>query len=865
MKSEFALSLSFDGITVLTRGAGGWYRLGSVSPDAEDMAAQLAELRSQAIALSDKPLHSKLVLPDTQIRYLSIETGDLPHDARISAACDALEGATPYPVSELAFDISADGATTHVAAVALETLQEAESFASEHGFGPASFVAAPGDMPFLGEPFFGTAKAARKLKVEPDGIAVVEVPAPIPEETSATNTAETEEPSLYPEDAADDELTPRSGIPIILPAAPPPAEPPKTTGAETAELITSHALSDDTSITEDTDTLDVDTDEAGPAIGFTTRRSRDQAPELSATPAEVSQKPAPTVILPETTKALDTPHSKAPVLTGPKAATSVAAISTVPAAPNLALPTPVLAHTTSAPPKPEAPAKAQPIASPSGDLTTPQARPLRSRSGRIGLMAAGLAAVSAIGAWAVVQQLPDLWSDLKRADLVETEDPVAPPVLATSASNTDLNKELTTTISTDGTAPTAADEAQTVSSEELTVTDAAVLEALGTPVVDEVAPIDGQDLIIASLPSPRDISTGAAGQAQTATTDDDAIFEDSEEIDPEALADGMVPEDETAGFAVDAGTDLEQAAQYAATGIWQKVPEISDVPSVISLDNVYVASIDNTDLSQDAIALPAHTAIDTDTPFGAVSSPTEAGRQFDLDERGLVTATPDGTLNPDGIMVYAGRPVKIPPATPDRPTARELEAADEAARIARLQQVRPRTRPNDLVEQTERAQLGGVVRAELLSKRPRLRPESLKTEEQESQPATALAVAAAPQPRARPANFANLVDRAQRRQEQTQTAAVAAAPAAVTPAIPSSASVARQATTQRALNLRRLNLIGVYGKPSDRRALVRLPSGRYVKVKVGDRLDGGRIVAIGDGQLQYQKGSRNTVLNLPNG
>ena len=119
MKPEFALSLSFDGITVLTRGAGGWYRLGSVSPDAEDMAAQLAELRSQAIALSDKPLHSKLVLPDTQIRYLSIETGDLPHDARISAACDALEGATPYPVSELAFDISADGATTHVFSSAL--------------------------------------------------------------------------------------------------------------------------------------------------------------------------------------------------------------------------------------------------------------------------------------------------------------------------------------------------------------------------------------------------------------------------------------------------------------------------------------------------------------------------------------------------------------------------------------------------------------------------------------------------------------------------------------------------------------------------------------------------------------------------
>jgi Tfp pilus assembly protein PilP len=68
-----------------------------------------------------------------------------------------------------------------------------------------------------------------------------------------------------------------------------------------------------------------------------------------------------------------------------------------------------------------------------------------------------------------------------------------------------------------------------------------------------------------------------------------------------------------------------------------------------------------------------------------------------------------------------------------------------------------------------------------------------------------------------------------------------------------------------AINLRRMNLIGVYGKPSNRRALIRLPSGRYKKVKVGDRLDGGRIVAIGDSELRYQKSGRSVTLKMPRG
>ena len=67
------------------------------------------------------------------------------------------------------------------------------------------------------------------------------------------------------------------------------------------------------------------------------------------------------------------------------------------------------------------------------------------------------------------------------------------------------------------------------------------------------------------------------------------------------------------------------------------------------------------------------------------------------------------------------------------------------------------------------------------------------------------------------------------------------------------------------MNLRQVNLIGVYGTPSNRRALVRLSNGRYKKVKVGDRLDRGRVTAIGDSQLRYNKGGRNVVLRMPRG
>ncbi len=104
---------------------------------------------------------------------MSIDTAGLDGQARREAAKRALDGATPYAVTDLVFDTRNDGPLTHIAAVARETLIEAEAFATEHRFHPVSFVAQADDHDFKGEAFFGpTGTAFQWLKpgeeVEPD-------------------------------------------------------------------------------------------------------------------------------------------------------------------------------------------------------------------------------------------------------------------------------------------------------------------------------------------------------------------------------------------------------------------------------------------------------------------------------------------------------------------------------------------------------------------------------------------------------------------------------------------------------------------------------------------------------------------------
>ncbi|MCA0848826.1 hypothetical protein [Salipiger thiooxidans] len=449
----------------------------------------------------------------------------------------------------------------------------------------------------------------------------------------------------------------------------------------------------------------------------------------------------------------------------------------------------------------------------------------------------------------------------------------------------------------------------------------------------------------------------AAAAIATAEAPDDATLGDGVAIadEPEAAADAaetvadeemdvaaLLPPDEDAAPVPtqplpaeptgQSPSPDEAAARYAATGIWERAPSAPHHPQTDSVDDLYIASVDPKVGQYDAVALPPADTLNDDVALEPVRLPPGPDVRFDLDENGLVRATPEGAISPDGIRVFTGPPPQIPPqrspaepvdeVAPIAPTARpeapatggeetgaatsDAAATDTASASAEpenpLAQSRPQPRPGDLVEQAERATLGGNSFAELAGKRPIERPAAISEAAQQQAEAamaeaiaqqvaatvdtppepeaepeaeadeivaevpvgTRLAVASSIQPKNRPRDIDTIVKRTESEPVRTASAAtVRAQPAA--PRIPQNSSVAGAATVKNQINLRQINLIGVFGTPSSRRALVRLSNGRLQNVKVGDRLDGGRVAAIGDTELQLNKNGRNLVLRMPNG
>ena len=163
MKPSFALNITDSSIGLLHRTARGWLQVGETAFDTADLAEALGYLRGSALGLSPGGLTTKLVLPNSQIKYLELDAPG-PDDAnRRTQIRAALVGRTPYNVEDLVFDWSGTGAKVKVAVLARETLDEAEAFATEHRFNPVSFVGLPSAGDFNGEPWFGPTKLASTL------------------------------------------------------------------------------------------------------------------------------------------------------------------------------------------------------------------------------------------------------------------------------------------------------------------------------------------------------------------------------------------------------------------------------------------------------------------------------------------------------------------------------------------------------------------------------------------------------------------------------------------------------------------------------------------------------------------------------
>lgn len=458
-------------------------------------------------------------------------------------------------------------------------------------------------------------------------------------------------------------------------------------------------------------------------------------------------------------------------------------------------------------------------------------------------------------------------------------------------------------------------------------------DAAGEAIVD--LPVDlPEDLPEEDLPEA--LQDQAPADAREIANAADALAEES--AAPEAT--DAAPDAAAAAAIADAGVAGGAGSQLAAADVATTAPavpaEAASGPQPDATEGLPPRPTDPAVSERSAEALPETDALTADALPQPPQPPLPYGTDFEFDANGLVVATPDGALTPDGVMVVAGAPAQVPPprpadAAPPEPEAEAATEADPAPPVAdpALAGLRPQPRPASLEVPADAAPATDAPAPEaedgaalappaadpaLAGFRPRAASdvavaaasaarsaEEARAAEQaalqaELASATASAVASSRKPASRPQDFSQGIEAALAIAATTAPVIAAAAPATVAPvatpapapaprvaaaapapepeeldepepvaaapSIPTSASVAKQATISGAISLREINLIGIYGASSSRRALVRLSNGRMLRVKIGDRIDGGQVTAIGEGQLTYVKGGRTHVLRM---
>ncbi|EPX81185.1 hypothetical protein [Litoreibacter arenae] len=817
MKPNFALNLSEDGIVLLHRhpSGGGWVDVGEAPLDSDDLGAALAALRDKAEALEGPGFATKLILPPSQLLYAKITVdGDVKTDVE-----EALAERTPYAASELSYDISGEPPEVQVVAVARETLAEAEAFLGPYNFNPVGFSANPDPSHFVGIPNLGplpskggdgVPKDDKPLTVlSPDEVAALAAPAS-KEDAAPRDPLVLSNADAPPDRSGDDE-------PVKAPAKQPSEDATPTAAAFSSRRKPS----------------------LGPAKDISGEIVTSKAPRIAVPKDEVRKSPEakkPPKVEPRVKTGEAAKKKAAPPIVPPKAATKKN--DKKKKSRNLGTSVAALRGKSKAAAKPtEQPTATKPISvkDPIAELAAKQAAGKPRFLGLI-LTAILLVALLIFAALSSYLLPENAVSRLLRGDETET----------TSQDNVGLQEE----------------------------------------------PVDvGTSERLASLPRQ---DTG------------DAFTIPSEE----EIAESEEPEPEFELPPTMSRTEAETA--YAVSGVWQLAPDLRTEMTQQDLDDLYESSLDPDLTFEDAPALASFDTAAQALDFEVPSSPPAASILFNLDSRGLVKPAPDGAENPDGILVFSGPPPVLPLQRPGGVAPLETLEPDEPEQEAPAENplagFKPTQRPSDLQERRERAAQGGLSNAELASIRPQVRPDSAQavaraeaiaralaeaeadTREAEAQAAaeaaaqaeldrpTAQAVARSLRPDSRPRNFARIVARAQQVPAQQRTAA-AASTAAVSrgngPAVARSsraaptgttrASVARAATDNNAISLGKVALVGVFGTSSNRRALVRLPNGRFKKVGVGDSIDGGRIAAIGEGQLRYTKRGRTLTLEMPNG
>ncbi len=870
MITNFALSLSSSGLELLHRVPRGWRRVGNVDIASKTLDDDLKALREKALVIEPDGLRTKLVIPLDQIKYIAID-GTLTTEADIHAA---LEGETPYALEDLVIDSEKFGGRTHIAAVARETLQEAEAFAAGHGFDPVAFAAVPEPFTFQKEVFFGPTDMARQVVgpdalIERDDLPVMIVGTRIKSRLLVMDAGQEAEEGTYKDDLAALLAVEQSSAP------------------DAAQVAKDAAAVDGSPQVIWVD--QIPTEYHAPTQSAPLKDPLIPANPVFASPALldpiIAEHP---LIAPKPIMAPLVALSRRGAMTGPKAP------PVAPAAHRGLPPAPAQSARAPAP----TPLPAAPVAQ-----RIPAPEPTQNRN-KPALIAAGIAAGALIigGLWWSQQGTQEL-AALPVAQQIETPERTSDtPTTETAVAVAEPVLEVGPTIPDFEIAQLTAQDIDASPTPPLTAEAAA--DPLAVPTAVIAAPADAPLSPVQAPPAPPAEETAQAA------------------VGAPVLRGQVLSPDEAARI-------------YDATGVWQRAPRFLAVPSgAIPLNfQSPAATAPPVRIAQPDV--PLLDGLETDLSFIAPANPPAPDIVFARDENGFILATEAGTVTPEGAVVYAGlpdlaitprpeltqsdrdrmallapapegviviagRPDVVPalrPANAQLPDADGSPASDDAVNAAVAEAATTETAPplggvglsslelqnsGTIALDTEVVEGGAII-----DLRPRLRPQGLTDGIDPGTPditdilagiatedatlrfdnSTALAVPLSLRPDVRPANFGTVVAAA-RSQQQTQPAAAAAPVTAAAPVAPQNfapvpGGVARAATQEDAIRLRDINLIGVYGRPNARRALVRLSNGRYVRVEVGSALDGGQVTAIGDDALNYVKRGRTYAIELP--
>lgn len=750
MSERWGFDLSMEAVRLLRHRSGEWQEFVVQKLEGDDIEARLADL----VARVETPASVDIFLPRDQILYTDVKVAsDTPDVAEINAA---MEGRTPYDLADLEIDwaTTAPG-TARVAAIARQTLDEAEAFVTKGGLTVRAFssLATPDDFPR--PPVF----VERAAIASEDGFS-------------------------------DDE----------------PAAAAFSTGRKTVPPL---MLKDAPNVTAVDDGPVVKVDDPTPVL---------QLPETELPPLN------PGTPLPR-------PTSQPRVVTNVGASAAAARAASLTATPSVeirhrdrALPTPALAA-----------------------------------------IAAVLSIVIAIVIWTILPSTPETSLVSPEANEATTPADVQiaevapPPVEDTTPEASPLPSDIAD-VSDTPSAPVLPETAPAFAWATIPAPNAAT--PLGTPTDLQAITVDPRPAIAWLEPRPGTLDA-IEDYMPVAFVPDGITILDSPGLgtiaafEPISSSEGaaslIAPADE--GAALLPTVETEAPEVYVAP-VEEATPQVSEAtePNVIA-EETQLAALESTVSNTRPVTVTA----------AEIAAP-------------LVTQPPE----PEPEVVETVAPEALGPV---ELTQTELAAA--------LPDTAPRRRPSEFMTEIERQKFGDRTRDELGEIRPGTRPQSAQIEAlvaRAGNPPSDLAVATSASPRGKPRDFdaivaSGLIQLQREREARTVAtltpdtsgaieAALAdevAAQEATRPqnsprlAIPSNVSVARQATVEEAISLNRINLVGVFGRPSDRRALVRLPSGRYVKVQVGDRVDGGIVAGISDSALQYQKGGRTISLAMPQG